>query len=199
MLLTEYGIVGARWFLGQTKKPNENMYWSHMKAIDIQNNIGTDFDSCIKISCSRHPITKYISAFHHFGDYSRSDALHLKQQGLLHLLKRDFCSYIKNVNLSERSFLSIKGKCCIDHFIRQENFASDIDRILAILGINEARRVALLRNAPSAKRSQAVVSKDGDSDLLLSTVDYLNDENVELISLSMAWDYENMGYDNSIY
>lgn len=198
MLISDYGIVGARWYTLQKKKPNENMYWSHMPASDIYKKMPELFDESLKISCSRHPIAKYISAFHQFGNYSLFDASILKKEGLLHILKSDFLDYVKNTNLSEKALLSVRGKCCVDYFVRQESFEHDMSRILADLGIDEASRLALIKSAPSAKkRIDSLPNSKKLSLLPLKPQDYLSEEAVELIAATMRWDCEAMGHDMS--
>lgn len=199
MVVTEYGIVGARWHPGQSKKPSENAYWSHMRAADIRSRMPDLFDKSLKITCARDPISKYISAFHHFGGYSRSDALFLKKTRLTHLLKRDFGEYVKSTNLSERFMLCVKGACCVDYFIRQEAFSGDVDRLLSSLGIGESERHSLMEAAPAAKRAQAPSGPQNGHQTILTPQDYLDDSIINCIHSTMAWDYEFLGYQRHFF
>lgn len=196
---SDFGIVGARWHLSQRRKPNESMYWSHMPAREIYKKMPEAFVNSMKISCSRHPVTKYISAFHHFGGYSRSDASRLKQENRLDRLQEDFSDYVKNVNLSERAILSVRGKCCVDDFIRQESFGLCMERVLTRIGIEDPERSDLIKSTPSAKTNVNTSRHNRSAQLTLATRDYLNNDTIKLISAFTEWDCEVMGYDINVF
>lgn len=199
MLSSDYGIVGARWHLSQKNKPNESMYWSHMPAREIYQKMPALFEGSLKLSCCRHPVTKYISAFHHFGGYSRRDALQLKQENRLDILRKDFSDYVNNVNLSERSILALRGKCCVDDFIRQESFEACMERVLARIGVENPQRLNMIKSAPSAKMSVKTSLQDNKPYVSLVTHDYLDMDILKKISSWMEWDCEVMGYEISAY
>ena len=148
MLITEYGVIGARAAGRAVREQNKSWYmYHHMRAMKVRRNIGTlYFDRYAKVACVRNPFKRLLSQFIFQHDVKRIDLPESLDEardlfkrsfpppGQLKIYKRDRPNEVFVRLASDFGIVSIDGQVILDHYVRTENLEEDLKTFLEARG-----------------------------------------------------------------
>lgn len=189
-LISNYGVVGRRW-------PQNNLddygFYNHMPASEIKARCPF-FDQYTRFTTVRNPYDRAISYFHFRhetfqppGGLALDDAITLLDSGHGDELRDRFVFFLEHGLPNEQALLSIQGELAVQHWIRYEHLAQDVQSVLRHLGIPESD--SFRRQLPTFK-----VNRHGRSDIPPITA-YLSQRALSLIHQQCAWSFHHFGYE----
>ena len=188
-LMSEYGIVGARWPDGNI---DNHGFYNHMSAAEIRDRL-PEYDSYLRITCVRNPYDRAISYFHFShptftppGGIPLDTAVQLVKAGRLDELKSCFVHFLRQGLPDEEALLCINGVCQIQRFIRFESLIPDLEALVNELCLPLPRSVS--EQLPTFK-----LNRQRRIDIP-SIEDYLSPEAYDLIEEQCSWSFNALGY-----
>lgn len=172
---------------------NTKAFSQHHDSLEtIRDRIGVDsFNSAIKISSIRNPYDRTISAFHHLGKQNLAAYIELKKEGNIDAIKDSFSKFMKDHSSAKytgyRHFYC-DSEMVIDHFVRKEQVASDLNFVLNQLGVPNEILKTINENIPTYK-----LTNRGESILNLS--DYYSQETLDIVNERLSEWFKLGGYD----
>ena len=156
----------------------QSFSFNHMNAVRIKNTLGSEtFDKSIKISSIRHPYSRCISAFHHFGQQPIELHEQAKKENRIYYTKNRFKKYIieEEIVKDPNRHFYINEKLVVDLFIKQENFEQDLRAALKAVKSPSETTNYILKNYISNKVS--IRSKSS-----LVPIDYYTNEILKIVN-----------------
>ena len=165
---------------------------NHDSLEKIRDRIGSEsFNSAIKISSIRNPYDRTISAFHHLGKQELAACVELKKAGNIDAIKDSFSKFLKENSSAKytgyRHFFC-DSEMVIDHFVRKEQVANDLNLILKRLDVPVEILKTINENIPTHK-----LTNRGESILNLS--DYYSQESLDIVNERLSRWFKLGGYD----